>query len=308
MTGRAQACGALLLLLAVTSSACGPGHPPAVRSSATPASAMPTSAAPLPPAVTFEVEVAQARTDRVARIVELQVRNTGPVDVVVERARLVSDLVGGGTEAGRDVGADRVRRLRVPLGPAACGPDAPGDPAVRVELDVTTSDGRAGTVVVAPTDEADDLRRIHGEDCAAAAVAAGLRVTFADDLVVREVEGVPVADVTLRVEPVPGGPHVRLTGVRATTLLRPWGATGRWDVDVDSAAPPPDGRLVLATVPARCDLHAIAEDKRGTVLGLAAVVDGVEQPLHFVAAPDALRGALYEFVLAACGGASDARP
>lgn len=301
MAGRARCRRALVLALAAALGGCaadGSGGGPAT----------PPSAGRLPPSVTFEVEVAQARTDRVARVVELQVRNTGPVDVVVEHARLASDLVGGASEAGRDVGAGRLRRLRVPLGPAACGPDVPPEPVVRVELDVTTADGRAGTVVVTPTDETDDLRRIHGEDCAAAAVAAGLRVTFADDLVVRDVDGVSVADVVLRVEPVPGGPHVRLTGVRATTLLRPWGATGRWQVDVDSAAPPPDGHLVLPTVPARCDLHAIAEDKRGTVLGLDAEVDGVAQPLHFVAAPDALRGALYDFVLGACGAPSDTRP
>lgn len=313
MAGRAWGRGVLLLVLVAALGACAPGghgdEPSSSPSSSPQPSSRPTGA--LPSSVTFEVEVAQARTDRAARVVELHVRNTGPVDVVVEHARLVSDLVGGESEAGREVGADRVRRLRVPLGPPSCGPDVPADPAVRVELDVTTADGRAGTVVVTPTDETDDLRRIHGEDCAAAAVAAGLRVSFVDDLVVREADGEPVADVVLRVEPVAGGPRVRLTAVRATTLLRPWGpagTTGQWDVDVDSASPPSDGRLVLATVPARCDLHAIAEDKRGTVLGVAAEVDGVEQPLFYVAAPDALRGALYDFVLAACGGASDARP
>lgn len=302
MAGRARGRGALLLALAAMLGACGPGGP------GDGASASPGA---LPSTVTFEVEVAQARTDRVARVVELQVRNTGPVDVLVERARLVSDLVGGSAETGRDLGADRMRRLRVPLGPASCGPGVPADPAVRVELDVRTTEGRAGTVVVTPTDETDDLVRIHGEDCAAAAVGAGLRVTFVDELAVRDVDGVPVADVVLRVEPVPSGPHVRLVAVRATTLLRPWGpagATGQWDVDVDSASPPPDGRVLLATVPARCDLHAIAEDKRGTVLGLAAVVDGVEQPWHYLAAPDALRGALYDFVLTACAGRATRGP
>ncbi|UZN02709.1 hypothetical protein [Cellulomonas sp. S1-8] len=273
-------------------------------SSGAPAS---TTPGPLPAALTLEVEVAQARSDRVARVVELQVRNTGPVDVRVTQARLTSAFVAGTSQEGREVGADRMRRLRVPLGPAVCTPGLGDDPAARVELDVTTADGRAGTLVVTPTDETDDLRRIHGEDCATAAVAAGLRLSLADGLVVRDVAGTPVADVTLLVEPVPGGPHVRIVSVRATTLLRPAGATGQWVVDVDSAAPPPDGRLTLVTVPARCDLHAIAEDKRGTVLGVQAFVDGVEQPLVHVAASDALRGALYDFVREACGQAPDTR-
>ncbi|MBD7917931.1 hypothetical protein H9657_06525 [Cellulomonas sp. Sa3CUA2] len=265
------------------------------------------SRGPLPASVTFDVEVAQARSDRVARLVELQVRNTGPVDVSITRARLTSAFVSGETAAGRDVDAGSMRRVRVPLGATACGPAAGDDPEARVELDVTTADGRTGTVTVTPTDETDDLRRIHGEDCAAVAAAAGLRVTVADGLAVRDVDGAPVADVTLLVEPVPGGPRVRIVSVQSTTLLRPLGSTGQWVVDVDSAAPPVDGRLVLSTVPARCDLHAIAEDKRGTVLGVRTVVDDVEQPLFYVAASDALRGALYDYVRTACGLATDAR-
>ncbi|MBO3094552.1 hypothetical protein [Cellulomonas dongxiuzhuiae] len=287
--------------------ACGVGGPPptAAGSSSVPTSL--TSRGPLPSSVTFDVEVAQARSDRVARVVELQVRNTGPVDVSIARARLTSAFVSGESEEGRDVDASRMRRVRVALGAAVCGPAAGDDPRARVELDVTTADGRTGTVTVTPTDETDDLRRIHGEDCAAAAVAAGLRVTLADGLAVRDVDGTSVADVTLLVEPVPGGPRVRIVAVQSTTLLRPLGSTGQWVVDVDSAVPPPDGRLVLATVPARCDLHAIAEDKRGTVLGVQAVVDDVEQPLFYVAASDALRGALYDYVTTACGPATDAR-
>ena len=287
--------GVLVLVLG----ACVGGEPTSVTSASSPG--------PLPTSVTFDVEVAQARSDRVARVVELQVRNTGPLDVSVTRARLTSASLAGESEAGRDIRADSMRRLRVPLDAAVCGAAADDDPGLSVELDVSTPDGRAGTVVVTPTDETDDVRRILGEDCAAEAVAAGLRVAFADELTVRDVDGAPVADVTLLVEPVPGGPHVRLVSVHSTTLLRPPGATVRWELDVDSAAPPADGRVVLATVPARCDLHAIAEDKLGTVLGVQAVVDGVEQPLFLVAAPDALRGALYDYVVTTCGQASDAR-
>lgn len=278
--------------------------PPSARPSTTVAVA--GSPRPLPADLAFDVEVAQARTDRVARVVELQVRNRGPRDVTVVRARLDAGTVAGESTQGRDVAAGRVRPVRVPLGPTTC--DAPTGGPLRVELDVTTADGGAGTVVLTPTDEADDLPRIHGEDCAAQAVAAGLDLRLADDLAVRDEGGASVADVTLLVTPVPGGPQVRVVSVRATTLLRPAGAVGEWRVDVDSAAPPPDGRLVLATVPARCDLHAIAEDKRGTVLGVLTVVDGVEQPLVYVAAPPTLRGALYDYVLAACGVPTDVRP
>lgn len=295
------------VLLTVLLTACGTGSPTVPVPTAT-SSAATDASGPLPASLVLDVEVAQARGDRVARVVELEVRNHGPDDVEVTGARLTSDLLRGvaTAERGREVPADRLRRLRVPLPPADCTA-APGAATVRVELDVTDAGGRRGTVVVTPTDEGGDLVRVHAEDCAAAAVAAGLDVRLDPGLTVRDVDGAQVADLVLRVTPVPGGPHVRLTSVRATTLLRPAGAVGEWVVDVDSAAPPPDGRVVLPAVPARCDLHAIAEDKRGTVLGVLAEVDGVEQPLVWVAAPDALRGALYDAVLTACGHATDAR-
>lgn len=285
--GRAAGVAACVLVLG----ACGPASPP-----------------PLASTVTVEVEVAQERLDRVDRVVTLQVRNTGDRPVTVTGARLTSAFADGATSQGRDVDPGRMRGVRVPLGPPVCDPDVGDDPRTRVELDVTTPDGAAGTLTVVPTDETQDVARIHGEDCAAAAAAAGLRVSLVDELAVQEADGRPVAHVVLRVEPVPGGPHVRVVSVRGTTLLRPAGTTDTfWTVDVDSAEPPADGRLVLRAVPARCDLHAIAEDKRGTVLGVQTVVDGVEQPLFFVAAPDALRGALYDFVVDACGVPTDAR-
>jgi len=296
VTSVRRACSGAALALACALAVAACDVPPAASPSTPP-----------PAAFEVEVEVAQLRTDRVARAVSLEVRNSGPDDLRVEAARLVTPLVEGTSvaERGREIGADGMRRLRVPLGAAVCTPQAEQGRPARVELDVTDVHGRAQTLVVTPTDETEDLRRIHGEDCAAAAVAAGLRLRLAEDLPVRQVDGTSVADVTLLVEPVPGGPHVQLVAVRGTTLLRSTDPTGQWEVQVDSAAPPADGRLVLPAVPARCDLHAVAEDKRGTVLGIRAVVDGVEQPVFHVAASDALRGALYDFVLAACGTPTD---
>ena len=59
--------------------------------------------------------------------------------------------------------------------------------------------------------------------------------------------------------------------------------------------------VTLAFEPARCDPHAVAEDKRGTFLGVHARVDGVEQEVVHLPPGDALRGAVHDFVAAACG-------
>lgn len=306
---RRRIVAAVAAVLALAVAACGAGEPGGSAPSRSTA-----SAAPLPAAVVrgLAVEVAQARTDRVARVVELRVRNAGPADLTVVEGRLTTatTVAAAVTEKAREVRAGTTRAVRAPLtAPVCTGPAAGGttDPAPVVELDVVDAAGRTGTVTVVPTDATDDLRRVHGEDCAAAAVAAGLDVAFDEGLATRREGDALVADLVLRVRPVPGGPHVRLVQVGGTTLLRPAAGPGPWVVDVDSARPPADGRVVLPVVPARCDLHAIAEDKRGTVLGVRAVVDGVAQPEWYVAAPPALLGALHRFVREACGVPDDAR-
>ena len=62
---------------------------------------------------------------------------------------------------------------------------------------------------------------------------------------------------------------------------------------------------MLPVVPSRCDPHAVAEDKRGTFFGVRARVDGVEQPVFYVPASDALRGAVYDLVAESCGWPTD---
>jgi len=65
-----------------------------------------------------------------------------------------------------------------------------------------------------------------------------------------------------------------------------------------------DGRsqtsaVTLTLVPARCDPHAVAEDKRGTVFPLRVSVDGTSGTVY-VAADAEVKAALYDFVRAAC--------
>jgi hypothetical protein len=56
------------------------------------------------------------------------------------------------------------------------------------------------------------------------------------------------------------------------------------------------GEVVLAVVPARCDVHAVAEDKRGTFLPVFARVDGAPQGPVYVPMPDSARSSIYGFV------------
>ena len=248
----------------------------------------------------LSVEVRQARSDWALRVVQLRVTNAGHGDVTVTQARLITpDDEGVATsDRERPVRAGVDRDVSVALGEPVC--DDPVSGPAEAELDLVDDAGRRSTLVVEPADPQGHLARIHGEDCAAAAVAQGATLRLADAITTRDVGGVLAATVGLEVVPVAGGPRVEIRQVDGTVLLAPVGGATSWPADVDTA----DGAsrtVPLELVPSRCDPHAVAEDKRGTFFGVHAAVDGVAQPVFYLASSDVLRGALHEFVGESCG-------
>lgn len=272
-------------------------------------------ASPLPADVLagLGVSVAQARLDRERRVVQVRVANESGVDVTVTEARLVTPGAAGTAVSarGRQVRSGVDRDLSVALGEPRCdgstdSTDSTGsaDSAVgepRVELDVMADDGRTGSWRGTPDDPNGVLTRIEREDCAALAVASGARLTLDPDVDVTEPVdgGRPTGSVTLRFEPVAGGPRVEVLAVDGTTLLTPSGGAASWPLTLDSDDGP--GVVVLAFEPARCDAHAVAEDKRGTFLGVRARVDGVAQEVVYLTPGDELRGAIRRYIGVACG-------
>jgi hypothetical protein len=73
-----------------------------------------------------------------------------------------------------------------------------------------------------------------------------------------------------------------------------------WPRSVAVSAGGPGQQLRLHIRPARCDPHAVAEDKVGTLLPLRVRVGGREGVLK-VDAGGLLRGHIYDFVTSACG-------
>lgn len=116
----------------------------------------------------------------------------------------------------------------------------------------------------------------------------------------REVAGTLVADVVVQVTPEGGAGRLEILSMGSTTLLQP--ADPRtaerlpegYAVDRTVAGPDP-ADLTLTVVPGRCDAHAIAEDKQGTLFPVLVSLDG-EEGLVTVAAPDEVRAAPCEFV------------
>ncbi|MDM8084007.1 hypothetical protein QUV83_04420 [Cellulomonas cellasea] len=280
--------------------------PPAASPSPSPTSqttAGPTPE-PLPPGVT--VEVRQARVEWADRIVRVRVSNDTADALAVSSAEIAGARWAGPARSLDPVtaGAGGVAEVRVRLGEARCGQAGAADVlTLVVEADRDDAAPRPVAVFTHVLDDAADpggvLTRRWQEDCAAAAVAAGARLSWSPGLEVVEGPAGPLARLTLRLEPVPGGPHVEVAAVDATTLLSP--AEGpQWRPALASA----DGQPVTATldaVPARCDLHAIAEDKRGWQMPVRASVDGVAQEVFYLPLPDDSRVALPSYLSQACG-------
>ena len=292
---------ALAVLLAVLFlGACAAGEPKAE----TPAPSGGTAETPAPTGLTASVD--QARMDVAAGQVSVRLVNGSPGEVTVQGLTLHStgfappmtyDRSGIVVDAGRAVD------LRVSLSDAAC---AGGPLEHEAHLDVEFADGRSQDVVLPAVDVEGRLADLHETECFAAETEEVAVLTLLGPPQPRDLGGVLVADLMVQVRPQ-GGPGVlELVRVRNTTLLQL--------VDPDTAQRHPDGLpveatvagtdeprdLVLTVVPARCDAHAVAEDKQGTRFRFDVVLDGREGTVS-VAAPPEVTTALYDIVQQACG-------
>lgn len=263
----------------------------------------------------LSVEVGQGRTQYADREILLEVTNGsdrvltllsgalhadgfGPSHLTKDRPR---PLLPGAT---RDVylGLGEALCAGTPAGPDEPTPDAAPSAVITLALGEGDEQGPATEITVDEvTDPSGHLARNHAVDCAQAAVAAGVQLAVGADLPVATRDGEPTALVTVQVDPVDGGPDVTIDRITETTLLA---NPARGDVS-GWAGPDLDGQhsgeITLPVVPARCDVHAVGEDKRGTFLPVEASVDGTAQHVFYLPMPDAARAALYDFIADSCG-------
>jgi hypothetical protein len=144
------------------------------------------------------------------------------------------------------------------------------------------------------------LGRNNAELCLAAGAAAVADIALDSSLEVAADSRTAVVRlvVTPKARVDVGAKSLVLDHIQGTTLLaeapgHPW-PTG---ISIEQGGPPVEWRLWIR--PARCDPHAVAEDKVGTLLPLHVRADGREGQMK-VSADAVLRGQLYDFVTRAC--------
>ncbi|NUP74343.1 MAG: hypothetical protein HOQ07_06810 [Sinomonas sp.] len=242
----------------------------------------------------FSAVIDQFRDGYATGTLVFQLENRSAAAEKAVRAELVDDRFDEGTVWNGDADLSPGQPISLPAvaSPPRCGHTDDGVPSVRVRL----ADGE--TRLVRAEDPHAVLQRIHSEGCFSASVAASVSLHFGDTLGDGTRPGTAVLSLVAE-EPrsSPSAAPVTLVSVSNTTLLDedtadPWPR----EVILDPTAPP----VRLAIRPARCDPHAVAEDKVGTLIPLTLRVRGSTGTVKVAAAP-ALRAQIYAFVARACG-------
>lgn len=306
---------AAVTVLGTAASCSGNGFPgtgsPTPTTTVTPTAAGPVTA-----------EISQFRDNYSKQIIEIQLTNTTGSALTVLGAELSSPLFSAAIawpahSGGIVLPPGQTKSLPAPLPAPECGSPAattgppgtnaasggaPGTAFVSLRLAQPPDGGPAGTTTPA-ADPFGVLARNNAEMCLTGAASAVAAIRLAPDLEVAA--GGRTAVVRLLVQPHAtdaadaGGAELVIDRIDETTLLAeatqaPWPRS----LTLRAGGPPQEVRLGIR--PARCDPHAVAEDKVGTLLPLRVRVAGREGVLK-VGADAQLRGRIYDFVTTACG-------
>lgn len=278
-------------------SACTPQQP-------TPA-ASPAAAAPGP----VTIEVNQSRDQYGQHAILLQLTNTTDGPLTVDLARVSSALFDGDIEwtpqaGGLELPPHQPKSVPAQLPPPACAAPATASSQASARVSVSAAGQQPATLTLQAPDPFGVLPRNNTELCLAADAAKVAGLSLDPQLEVAA-DG-RTAVVRLRVSPrqtVPGEtPSLTLHSVGGTPLLAeagPGPGAEPWPRNVTVRTGEPGTVLALRVRPARCDPHAVAEDKVGTMLPLTVAVGSREGVLK-VPADGPLRAQLYDFVTEAC--------
>lgn len=250
------------------------------------------------PAQDVLVELVQLRGDVASGHVELRVTNRGDRELVIastayESSRWSAPMVRD-DEARIPPGARRNLRLPLPEPTCDAGP-------LEHRATLRLADGRE--LEAEPADPYGQLEALDDAVCDLRAFereVAGL--AWGEPDIPQDGSGPAV--LRLEVTPVAGDgePLGRLEAIPATVLLALEADGERAEalplgIELRAGAAPIAVRVPL--VPGRCDLHAVAEDKQGTLFRIRA--EHGDRPVDLVLpSPDAQRDALLDWVVARC--------
>ncbi|WP_226775831.1 hypothetical protein [Arthrobacter sp. ES1] len=272
-----------------------------------PVNAPPTSAAALP----ITVEINQLRDNYSRQIIAVQLTNNTDGPVTVLSAGVASPLFSGtipwqAAPGGIEIPPGQTKILPAQLRAPDCGiRTLPPGAGPDVSLGLAVAGGAVHTSTVTAGDPYGVMDRNNAEMCLAQAAGAVADLRLETELEVSADAKSAVLRLDVTPRSVPGAVNPGSLGsltidrIDGTTLLdedpsHPWPRS----VSISAGGAGQQFRLVIR--PARCDPHAVAEDKVGTLLPLRVSSGGREGVLK-VDAGALLRGRIYDFITAACG-------
>ena len=298
-----RAAAATVLLGAAASCSSGTAGGTASPASAT-ASATPIPAGPV------TAEISQFRDNYSKQIIEIQLTNTTGHALTVLGAELTSPLfaapiIWSARTGGIELPPGQPKSLPAPLPAPDCGsPAGPGATSgaagdARVSLRLATPEGAVPVPAMAPaTDPFGVLARNNSELCLAREASAVATIALDPELEVAA-DG-QTAVVRLLLQPrAAGAGELVIDRIEETTLLAE-ASQAPWPRSVTVRAGGAPAQVRLGIRPSRCDPHAVAEDKVGTLLPLQVRVAGREGIVK-IDAGSQLRARIYDFVTKACG-------
>ncbi|HST80518.1 MAG TPA: hypothetical protein VLL08_02130 [Kineosporiaceae bacterium] len=254
----------------------------------------------------LSVSVLQYRSDYTIRRMQIKVTNASSAPVTVTAARLSSTAFSGGAAwLSRNQADETTIRpgtstdLPAALPPSACATSPSGFRSA-VRLDLRSADGSSARTAGLPVgDPYKSITRVHTEDCRREAALKIADLELVDPLRTTTRGGRLIGLLDLRLTPSGKPGTLTVESISSTTLLGPpTGAAWQIDRTVSAASGPQTVTLELRA--ARCDPHAIAEDKLGTVLPVTLHVDDGESGVVTVPADPDLRKQIQDFVHAVC--------
>ncbi|WP_136707914.1 hypothetical protein [Agromyces sp. H66] len=245
------------------------------------------------------VSIKQGRLDVVAGQLVVRFENAGPTPVTIESFVVETPTFAPGLERSEaiELGADDAVDIRLDLPASVC--DAEPGP-VEVDLRLRTADGAHEGRLTAD-DPFDTVARVNGADCLGESVAAVAALVMPEHLRSTGVGPDRRAYIDVRVEPVATGDRsMRIERIYGTTLLNAEDGID-WTLGLDVATGDAPFTISLPVRPARCDAHAIADDKRGTILPFELATDDGRAGRLDVPAADGLKAELYAYYGERCG-------
>ncbi|UZX05232.1 hypothetical protein F8G81_00785 [Arthrobacter sp. CDRTa11] len=252
----------------------------------------------------------QFRDNYSKRIIEIQLTNNTADPVTVMDAELDSALFSSGiswhTPAdGTVLPPKQPKSLPAQLPEPKCtetiGGTGKGSSSadVRPTVRVSTRPDSHGSGPLTAEDPFGVLARNNSEMCLDKAVREIAAIQPSPELTVSGDGATAVVHVLIVPGPAVGGQQMlTIDRIDGTTLIAE-DAAQPWPRSVQVSAGGPPVELRLAIRPARCDPHAVAEDKIGTLLPFRVTAGGRNGVLK-IDTGDVLRHRIYEFVTAAC--------